>query len=66
METPTIEEYERCYAELAQFCFHKLASLEARFIILCHRAEALGIETEDIMGGKVVNPEPGPTLHAVN
>ena len=66
MDPLTIEDYERCYAELAQFCFRKVANLEARFIILCHRAEALGIETADIMGGVVVDPEAGPPLRAVN
>jgi hypothetical protein len=55
MDAPTIEEYERCYAELAEFCFRKLAKLEARFVILCHRAEALGIQTDDIRGFDVTD-----------
>lgn len=66
MDDHTIEEYERCYAELAQFCFGKLANLEARFVILCHRAEALGIETGDIMGGKAVAPKAPPSIRVVN
>lgn len=66
MDTPTIEEYERCYAELAQFCFGKLANLEARFVILCHRAQALGIDTDDIKGEKVVAAEAGPPLRVLN
>lgn len=35
-------------AELASFCIHKLARLEARFIILCHRAQAAGIDCSDL------------------
>lgn len=66
MDTPTVEEYERCYAELAQFCFGKLASLEARFVILCHRAEALGIETGDIIGVKVPDPKAPSPIRVVN
>ena len=67
MNDLTIEDCQRCYAELAQFCFHKVASLEARFIILCHRAEALGIETADIMGGHVVEADtPASPAHVVN
>ena len=65
MDAPTIEEYERCYAELAEFCFRKLANLEARFVILCHRAEALGIETDDIRGFNVADAQPMP-LQVVN
>jgi hypothetical protein len=66
MDTPTLEDYERCYDELAQFCFNKLANLEARFVILCHRAEALGIDTEDIKGVKVVDTENAAPLRALN
>lgn len=66
MDDLTIEDYERCYAELAQFCFKKVASLEARFVILCHRAQALGIDTEDIMGVKVVEAETASPLRVLN
>lgn len=34
--------------QLAAFCFQKLAGLEARFIILCHRAQAAGIDCSDL------------------
>jgi len=36
--------------QLAAFCFQKLAGLEARFIILCHRAQAAGIDCSDLCG----------------
>jgi hypothetical protein len=66
MDTPTNEQYEKCIADLAQFCFRKLASLEARFLILCHRAEALGIETNDIRGVDVVEDRTKSPVGIVN
>jgi hypothetical protein len=44
-------------AELASFCIRKMASLEARFVILCHRAQAAGIDTADLCG-KLPSAEP--------
>lgn len=66
MDTPTNEQYKQCIADLAQFCFRKLASLEARFIILCHRAEAVGIETDDIRGVDVVDDRTKSHVGIVN
>jgi hypothetical protein len=54
MDQPTIEQYEKRLAELASFCFHKLANLESRFIILCHRAKVVGIDCDDLCNGYVV------------
>ncbi len=54
MESRTREDLELCYSELAAFCFRKVASLEARFVILCQRAQAAGIECEDLNDFKVV------------
>ncbi len=48
MDQHTPEQYQQCISELASFCFRKLASLEARFIILCHRAEQAGIPCSDL------------------
>ena len=39
--------------DLAGYCFHKLASLEARFIALCYRAQSAGIDCRDLMGVEV-------------
>jgi hypothetical protein len=58
---------EQCYEELARFCFQKLANLESRFIILCHRAKALGIDCDDLSDVKVSEPEePAKPLRVVN
>jgi hypothetical protein len=48
MDSATREQYEQRIAELASFCFKKLTSLEARFIVLCHRAQAAGIDCSDL------------------
>lgn len=50
MDEPTERTVEQCYAELAEFCFRRMTSLEARFIILCTRAQAAGIECSDLHG----------------
>jgi hypothetical protein len=67
MDRPTAEQYEKQIAELAGFCFHKLANLESRFIILCHRAKALGLDCDDLCNGIVVSEtqstEPLPILN---
>ena len=34
--------------DVATFCMNKLASLEASFTILCHRATKAGIECSDL------------------
>ncbi len=59
MESPTREELLRCYSELADFCFRKLMHLEARFVMLCHRAQAAGIDCEDLHDFRVVSADPG-------
>ena len=48
MKQPTAEEYEERITELATFCFRKLAKLEARFVILCERVKAAGIDCSDL------------------
>lgn len=67
METATREQYEQRIAELATFCFHKLASLEARFITLCFRAQAVGVDCSDLMDRLELTPvaadESGPAVH---
>ena len=54
MDEPTVELYEKRIAELATFCFQKVANLESRFIILCHRAKTVGIDCDDLCNGHVV------------
>lgn len=66
MEDPSREQLERCYAELVEFCFKKVANLEARFIILCHRAQAAGIPCEDINDLKVSAIMEEADIEAVN
>jgi hypothetical protein len=48
MDSPTRADLERRYSELAAFCFRKMASLEGRFLILCQRAQAVGIDCSDL------------------
>lgn len=55
MDRLTAEQYEKQIAELAGFCFHKLANLESRFIVLCHRAKAVGIDCDDLCNGFVIS-----------
>ena len=48
MDKNTEVLYQERLTELAEFCFKKLANLESRFMILCHRAEAAGIDCSDL------------------
>lgn len=53
--------------EIAAYCFRRLAALEARFIILCHRASAVGIECTDLCADVTVEtPPPGASLRVMN
>ncbi|MGQ0563241.1 MAG: hypothetical protein ACT443_15380 [Gemmatimonadota bacterium] len=67
MDIATKEQYEQQITELATFCFRKVANLEARFIVLCHRAQAAGIECLDLCEGYVATEqEPDEPLRVVN
>jgi hypothetical protein len=58
---------ELTIAELASFCIQKPAHLEARFIILCHRARAAGIECSDLWEQQLPRgSEDGPPLQLLN
>ena len=61
MDTPTREMHEHNMTELANFCFAKLAKLEARFVILCDRASRAGIDCTDLISESFTQqaePEP--------
>lgn len=45
---PDLEMLEAVYGEGTAFCVRRLASLEAKFIVLCHRAAAAGIDCKDL------------------
>lgn len=61
------EDYDVSPVEIATFCFHKLAALEARFILLCHRAQAAGIDCTDLYEERLlVAAETGAPLQVVN
>jgi len=65
MKEPTVR-IEVDPGEAAAFCMRKLAELEARFIILCHRAEQAGIDCTDLHP-PVTEIEPaGREAHAAN
>jgi hypothetical protein len=66
MDRPTPEQYEAQIAELATFCFRKIANLETRFIILCHRAESAGIDCADLRSPEAPSEEAGTALRVVN
>lgn len=66
MEREIRELAETDVTELAAFCFRKLASLEAKFIILCHRAEKLGIDCSDLKTLDVTEAELAASLKVVN
>ncbi|MGQ0814101.1 MAG: hypothetical protein ACT4O1_06505 [Gemmatimonadota bacterium] len=71
MDTATREQYEQRITELATFCFRKLANLEARFIALCARAEAAGIDCRDlrevdVRPAKSGKDEPDAALRLLN
>ncbi len=51
------EDRDQMYAELASFCFRKLANLEARFIILCERISVAGIDCRDLQQVEVPDDE---------
>jgi hypothetical protein len=63
-----VEHYgEGEMAELASFCVQKMASLEARFIRLCWRAQAAGIDCSDLWGEHPPEPEADlPAVRVVN
>ena len=52
--------------EMTAFCFRKLASLEAKFILLCHRAEKLGIDCSDLKTVEVTEIALAETAGVVN
>ncbi|MGQ0561203.1 MAG: hypothetical protein ACT443_04940 [Gemmatimonadota bacterium] len=66
MDRPAAEQYEQQIAELASFCFRRLANLEARFSVLCQRAEALGIDCADLCSDDPVRPEDTAPLRVLN
>lgn len=67
MDRNSIERFEQEIAELASFSINKLASLESRFIILCHRAKAAGIDCDDLCDGYVaVEPKTTEPLRIMN
>lgn len=67
MDSPTREQYEQAIANLTSFCFRKLANLEARFIILCTRAEAAGIDCSDLHElEQLAEAEATPSVRIVN
>lgn len=66
MDNATREQYEQRLAELASFCFRKLANLEARFIALCARAQAAGIDCADLQSPDPPGDEMRAPLSMVN
>jgi hypothetical protein len=66
MDREIRELAEADVTELAAFCFRKLASLEAKFIILCLRAEKLGIDCSDLKAvdaSEIVQADTSDVIH---
>jgi hypothetical protein len=65
MESETVPESVRVeLGEVLSFYMHKLASVESRLMILCHRAQAAGIECKDLMEGYSLSEAPdGDAMH---
>jgi hypothetical protein len=52
MQPDTVPESVRVeLGEVLSFYMHKLASVESRLLILCHRVQAAGIECKDLFDG---------------
>ena len=65
MESETVSESVRVeLGEVLSFYMHKLASVESRFIILCHRVQAMGIDCNDLLDGySLSEAEEGGSMH---
>jgi hypothetical protein len=61
------DEVTASIKEFMAFYLRKLAGLEARFVVLCHRAQEIGIDCSDLCDGHVLpDRDKAPPLGFLN